>query len=105
MFLVGKFLQHANEIFSTARTGSEDCDLAILMSRNGGIHIVDSSGWNLDPLRIHHDAEAVYRIWRHGGGVQLEARASGQSCVMRSENPAHLCRGLFADFPQYLTLS
>ena len=105
MFFVGKFLQHANEIFSTARTGGEDCDLAILMNRDGGIHILNSSGWNLDPLRVHHGAEAVYRISRHEGGVQLEARAAGQSCVMRSENPAHLCRGLLPDFPQYLTLS
>jgi hypothetical protein len=38
---VSAFLKHAGEIFATARTaGTEGCDLSILVSREGGIHMI-----------------------------------------------------------------
>jgi hypothetical protein len=86
---VSPFLQHAEEIFRTARQGGEeDCELAILVGRDGQIHMLTEPGWELEPLRLDRGAQAAYRVVRKGGRVRLEARSAGQSCVLEAERPA-----------------
>src|SRR5689334_8480888 len=118
MVIVSAFLKDAEEIFQTARQGrAEDCELAILVSRDGGIHMLPASGWELEPLRLHHGALAAYRVSRAGGGVRLEARSAGESCVLQStvlpagvRQPGVLpsgggpARSALPDFPQYLRI-
>ena len=104
--LVSAFLREMEEIMETARQGGpEDCDLAILVSREGGIHMVAGSDWGLEPLRVRHGATTAYRIARHNGHLRLEGRSAHHSSVLRSDPPGHLARATIPDFPRYLTIN
>lgn len=97
---MSSFLRDAEEIFETASQGREDCQLAILVGRDGGIHMASDSGWDLDCLRQHHGASRAFRVIRTGGRVHLEARETGQSCTLRSEPAERILRSALA--AQYL---
>ena len=105
---MSSFLRKAEEIFATAREGGpEDCNLAILVSRDGGIHMVEGSDWGLESLRLRHGATAAYRVARNGGRVQVEVRSADESCVLRTDQPQRprrqpVCTTI-PDFPGYLT--
>jgi hypothetical protein len=102
---VSAFLRHAEEIFSAARTaGAEDCNLAILVNRDGGIHMIADADWSLAPLREHHGAAAAYRVNRSGGRVQLEARSATESCLLSAARPERAILPALGDFPHYLKL-
>ena len=91
---MSSFLQRAEEILETASCGGhEDCKLSILVGRDGGIHMLSDSDWELERLREHHGAGQAYRVNRSSGHVQLEARAMGRQCWLRAETPAHVLRG------------
>lgn len=91
---MSSFLQHAEEIFETAsHAGNEDCKLSILVGRDGGIQMLADSDWELERLREHHGAGQAYRVSRSSRHVQLEARAMGRQCWLRTETPAHVLRG------------
>jgi len=101
---VSTFWQHAEEIFAAAEQGGpEDCEWSILMSRDGGIHMLSGAEWELEPLRLHHGARAAYHVSRRGGGVRVEARSANESCVLEARRPVRL-PGLVPDFPRYLTI-
>jgi hypothetical protein len=103
--IVSAFLKHAEEIFAAARTaGPEDCDMAILVNRDGGIHMIAGAGWELEPMRLHYGASAAYRVNRSGGQVKLEARRANESCTLVAEPAAHAMRHGLNDFPQYLMM-
>jgi len=102
---VSPFLKHAEEIFQTAKEGGlDDCEMSILVSREGNIHMLAGADWELEPLRRHHGARAAYRISRKSGGVRLEARSADESCLLQTRQPARLLPALMPDFPQYLTI-
>src|SRR5580700_2989392 len=100
---VSVFLRHAEEIFAAARTaGPEDCDMAILVNRDGGIHMIAGADWELEPMRLHYGASAAYRVNRSGRDVKLEARRANEICTLVS-NPSLRARNhSLTDFPQYL---
>lgn len=99
---MSSFLQHAEEILRTAQQGGEeDCELAILVGWDGGIHMLSEPGWELEPLRLDHGAQAAYRVVRKGGRVRLEARSAGQSCVSETERGALPPWGATCDFPLF----
>lgn len=106
---VSCLLKHAEEIFEAAQSGEQDCDFSILIHSNGGIHMLAGSDWSLEPLRIHHGAQAVYRVKRSGGRVRLEARSADESCTLEAAPPATRLSwpapALAADFPRYLTIN
>jgi hypothetical protein len=105
-YFVSAFLKHAEEIFATAREGAQDdCELAILVSSEGAIHMLPASDWELEPLRKHHGASAAYRISRTCGRVRLEARSGSETCTLQSEQPAYVLRSAIPDFPQYVTIN
>jgi hypothetical protein len=102
---VSAFLRQAEEIFAAARTASpEDCDMAILVDRDGGIRMIAGADWPLEPMRQHYGARAVYRVNRTRGQVKLEARRANESCTLTADQPARTTRNGLADFPQYLML-
>ncbi|MGA7240151.1 MAG: hypothetical protein WBY44_30995 [Bryobacteraceae bacterium] len=102
---VSAFLRHAEEIFATARTaGTEDCDLSILVNREGGIHMIAGADWQLESLRAHHGASAAYRVHRSHGSVRLEARSATQSCTLAAERPERALLPPLPEFPRYLIL-
>ena len=99
------FLKHAEEIFRAAQEGGpDDCEMSILVSRDGGIHMLAGDDWGLEPLRMHHGARAAYHISRKAGGVRVEARSADESCLMEKRQPAHRLPAMPPDFPQYLTI-
>ncbi len=99
------FLTHAEEIFSTACTaGTEDCDLSILVNRDGAIHMIAGADWQLESLRVHHGASAAYRVHRTGGNVRLEARSANESCLLAADRPERSLLPTIADFPRYLMI-
>jgi len=101
---VSAFLKDAETMFHTARQGGrEDCELAILVGRDGGIHMLPASGWELEPLRLHHGARAAFRITRNSRGVRLEARSADEACLLQAK-PGRPWRPALSDFPQYLTI-
>jgi hypothetical protein len=101
---VDALLKDAEEMFTAAWNGGEDCEMAILVSPQGAIHMLPCSGWGLEPLRIHHGASTAYRIRRSGGTVSLEARSGSESCTLRAERPAAAVRPMLMDFPRYSTV-
>ena len=100
---VSAFLKDAEAIFQTARGSRDDCELAILVGRDGAIHMLAASGWELEPLRMHHGAKAAYRITRNAGAVRLEARSADEACLLQAK-PVPPWRAALRDFPQYLTM-
>ncbi|MBZ5623600.1 MAG: hypothetical protein LAQ69_33480, partial [Acidobacteriia bacterium] len=99
------FLKHADEIFQTAREGGpDDCEMSILVNREGSIHMLAGTDWELEPLRIDQGARAAYRISRKDGRVRLEARSADESCLFEAKPPARLIPAILPDFPQYLTI-
>jgi hypothetical protein len=102
---VSPFLRNAEEIFQTAReAGPDDCEMAILVNRDGSIHMLAGAGWELEPLRMHHGAKAAYRVSRTEGCVRLEARSADECCLLQAKKPARPMATLLPDFPQYLTI-
>jgi hypothetical protein len=97
---VRAFWTDAEGIFETARdaslSGSPDCDLAILIGRQGEIHMLEAAGWALSSLLAEHGAQTAYRVTRKRGEVWLEGRSGGDTCVLRSESPASAARHLLA---------
>ncbi len=79
------FLERAEEILATARRAAgPDCDVAILIARDGALRFVPAEGWELEPLRLEHGAEAAYRVQRLRGRVRVEARGPLRHCVLEA---------------------
>lgn len=98
-------MRQAEEIFAAARTsGGDDCDLAILVGGDGGIHMLACADWQLESLRTHHGARAAYRVRRASGSVRLEARTAEESCVLAADRPERILAPPLADLPRYLML-
>jgi hypothetical protein len=98
---VSPFLRNAHEIFATARQNAGDCSVAILVAPDGTLRICPSAGWDLECLRLHHGAAAVYGVTRRGSQVRVEARSPSGQCTLADSGapPPH---GLgIGNFPQY----
>ena len=102
------FLRHAEtRSFATARTaGAEDCDLSILVNREGGIHVIRRVPVGISNRRcapITAPAKPIASI-EPMEAVRLEARSATQSCMLAAERPE---RGLLPplhNFPHYRML-
>ncbi len=95
------FLRNAHEIFATARGAADDCHMAILVEADGAIHMCPSADWDLECLRRHHGAAAVYGVTRNGSKVRVEARSGAERCTLETAGAAPLaCLGM-GNFPQY----
>lgn len=101
--IVGAFWEDAQSIFETAsdarRSGSPDCDLAILIGPQGDIHMLDAAGWALPGLLAQHGARTVYRVTRQRGKVRLEGRSGSETCLLQADSPATTARHLLAHAP------
>jgi len=97
---VRAFWRDAENIFETAsqaaQSGSPDCDWAILIGPQGGIQMLEATGWALPSLLAYQGAETAYRVTREGGHVRLEGRHGAETCLLRSESPAATARQLLA---------
>jgi len=100
---VRTFWADAASIFETAltagQTGAPDCDWAILVEPQGGIHVLEATGWAWAGLAAEHNSKTVYRITRERGGVRLEGRCGSETCRIESESAGQVAHRLLAGAP------
>ena len=93
---VTPFLRRAEEILDVASEAGNNSDqeTAILIDRQGGIRMLDATGWSLSGLMSEFGAAAVYRVKRARGAVRVEAWDGFQRCEIQ--------RPAAGGFPQWL---
>lgn len=91
---MSRFVDNAVQILDAAehaaQAGHAPSDLTILITAEGGIHMLAGSDWPLDSLQSHHGARMVYRISQKASGVQVEGRSGSRICRLEAANPARL---------------
>jgi hypothetical protein len=104
-YLVSRFIANAVEILAAAENtmtaGSTPSDLTILISAEGGIHMVADSDWPLESLRQLHGSSAAYRVRPVEDRVRVEGRSASQTCQFETEKPATAARFLLNSVPAY----
>ena len=92
-------LRHAQEILEVAIQGEEQ--VAILIDRQGGLRMVDPSGWSLPALRQEYGAGYVYKVDRYAGMLRVEGWNGTERCLLqrpleqrRTTRPAGLANRL-----------
>jgi hypothetical protein len=102
---VSRFIANAVEILAAAENtmsaGSTPSDLTILISAEGGIHMVADSDWPLESLRQYHGSSAAYRVHPLEDKVRVEGRSGSQTCVFESEKTERAARFLLNSVPGY----
>jgi hypothetical protein len=92
------FEENAAKIFDAAQDASSagltPSDMSILISRDGGIHMVAGSDWPLESLQAHHGAPMAYRVSQQGGAVRVTGRAGSRTCLFEAEKPNGVARHL-----------
>ena len=81
------------------QAGNSPSDLTILISQEGGIHMIAGSDWPLDSLQSHHGARTAYRVSELSSKVRVEGREAGRTCVFETESPARAARILLGHMP------
>lgn len=83
-FLVRAFLQQAEDILDVAASGDSSLqDVVIVMDRQGGMRMLDPSGWSLPALSAEFGAAAVYKVERRGETVRVEGWNGFQRCLIQ----------------------
>ena len=102
---MSRFIANAVEILAAAENtmtaGSTPSDLTILISAEGGIHMVADSDWPLESLRQFHGSSAAYRVRPFDDKVRVEGQSGSQTCFFESEKPANAARFLLNSVPGY----
>jgi hypothetical protein len=78
---VSIFLRHAEEILEIAAQGVED--IAILIDRQGGVRMMDPTGWSLTSLRHEYGCGYVYKVDRHAGMLRVEGWDGTRRCLLQ----------------------
>jgi len=73
-------LRQAEEILQVAVHGEDR--VAILIDRQGGLRMLDPSGWSLPALRQEYGARSVFTVDRHAGFIRVEGWDGTQRCVI-----------------------
>ena len=84
-----RFLRQAHDILEIAGAAADGPPLAILIERQGGMRVLDPSGWSLCGLAAEFGASEVYCIERRRGSVRVEGWAGGRRCLV--ERAAQPC--------------
>ncbi len=91
-----RYLRRAQEILEIADAAPDSGALVILIGRQGGIRMLDPSGWSLDGLAAEFGAAEVYRIERRPGRVRVEGFSGGRSFSLSNEIASGIPRRLAA---------
>lgn len=80
------FLQKAEEILDIAAAGNGDAgDLAILIDRQGGMRMLDPSGWSLPAMCAEYGGDAAYTVVRRAHTVRVEGWGGGERCLLQRD--------------------
>jgi len=78
------FLQQAEDILEIAASGDSGTqDLVIVMDRQGGMRMLDPTGWSLPALSAEYGATAVYKVERRGATVRVEGWDGSERCLIQ----------------------
>ena len=84
--IVKAFLRQAEEILDIAVSSDENAgNLAILIDRQGGMRMLDPSGWSLPALCAAYGASAAYTVERRGRTVRVEGWGGGERCLIQRD--------------------
>ncbi len=78
---VSAFLRQAEDILEIASIGGT-ANHAIVIDRQGGMRMLDPTGWSLPGLAAEFGASAVYRIQRRGSSLQVEGFNGKDRCLL-----------------------
>lgn len=100
------FFHRAEEILQVAATESgESGDTLVVLDRQGGIRMLQPTGWSLPALAAEFGAEAVYKVERRGHSVRVEGWNGSQRCLLQSQPSGESARSLLAAlFPPQATM-
>ena len=79
---------------SALQSGQTPTDMTILISAEGGIHMVADSDWPLDSLQSHHGAKMAYRVSQNASHVRVEGREQSRTCLLETVKPKQAARVL-----------
>jgi hypothetical protein len=82
------FVRRAEGVLDIASAAGASPNSAIIFDRQGGMRMLDPSGWSLDGLISEFGAQEVYRISRRGGAVRVEAWSESERCVIERKTAA-----------------
>jgi hypothetical protein len=78
------FLQQAQDILDVATSGDSSLqDVVIVMDRQGGMRMLDPTGWSLPALAAEYGANAVYKVERRGAAVRVEGWNGFERCLVQ----------------------
>jgi hypothetical protein len=81
---VRAFLQQAEDILDVATSGDSSAqDVVIVMDRQGGMRMLDPTGWSLPALTAEYGAAAVYKVERRGSAVRVEGWNGFERCLVQ----------------------
>src|SRR5580704_17079923 len=86
---------------SAVQSGHTPTDRTILITDEGGIHMVADSDWPLDSLRSQHGAIMAYRASQSASVVHVEGRADSRTCLFETVKPERAARLLLNSSPSY----
>ncbi len=97
---MSRFVDNAVRILDAAenavQAGHAPSPVTILITPEGGIHMLADSDWPLDSLQAHHGARMVYRVSQNASAVRVEGRAGARTCLFETAKPARIARLLLA---------
>jgi hypothetical protein len=86
---VSAFLRQAEEILEIAVSGgSESPNTAIVIDRQGGMRMLDPSGWSLPALSAEFGASSVFKVERRAGAVRVEGMSGSERCLLQRASVA-----------------
>ncbi len=103
--IVSRFVDNAMQILDAAesavQSGQTPTDMTILITSEGGIHMVANSDWPLDSLQLHHGARMAYRVSQNASHVRVEGRAGSRTCLFETAKPERAARLLLNSSPNH----
>lgn len=101
------FWDNANKLMESAVTAvqsgfSSSDPMTVLISQEGGIHVVAQNDWPLERLAEHRGARMAYRVTNVNGRVAVDGIHGTTQVHMETEPTANIARTILRDRPTYL---
>ena len=83
-------LQQAEEILDTASRAGIGPGMMILIDRQGGMRMLDPTGWTLAALTAEFGASVVFKVDKSQGTTSVEGWAGCDRCLIERQTGAPL---------------
>lgn len=102
----GVFWENASKLMdaavSASAAGHATENMTVLISQEGGIHLIAGSDWPLDRIAAERGARTAYRVQHGSGRIAVEGREGESVCRLETESPAARVKRILRDSPRYL---